>query len=152
MEECFLAGLMHDIGKTVMGLKFPERYGTLVRNVYNEGVDGMEAELELFGFDHAMVGEALLHAWNLPRSLGNTVRWHHDPAHAPEEDQTLTAFVALGNQLALDRNVGIGKPEALHGATGQALAILDLAPEALDAYRLQVVEALETDKDLIREF
>ncbi len=112
----------------------------------------MEAELELFGFDHTMVGEAIIRSWNLARSLETTVRWHHDPAHAPGEDQALTAFVALGNQLALDRGVGIGKPESLQESTRQAMAILNLTPEALDAHRLGVVEALEADKDLIRDF
>lgn len=152
VEEAFLGGLMHDIGKAVMDLKFPERYGAMVRTIYNEDVDGLESELDLFGFDHAMVGEAILHAWNLPRSLENTVRWHHDPVHAPAEDQALTACVALGNQLALDRNVGIGKPESLAGATGQAMELLGLTPETLAAHRLQVVEALEADKNLIRDF
>ena len=151
-EESFLSGLMHDIGKSVMGIKFPERYGSLIRSIYNEGADGMEAELDLFGFDHAMVGEALLHSWNLPRSLENTVRWHHDPAHAPVEDQALTAFVALGNQLALDQNIGIGRPESLQGATLQAVTILNLTPELHAEYRLMAVEALEADKNLIREF
>ena len=151
-EEAFLAGLLHDIGKSVMGIKFPERYGALVRSVYNEGTDGLEAELELFGFDHAMVGEALLLAWNLPRGLANTVRWHHDPVHAPADDLALTAFVALGNQMAMERNAGIGQSESLAGATQQALAILNLSPETLEVYRLQVVEALESDKDLIRDF
>jgi len=152
MEEAFLSGLMHDIGKSVMGVKFPERYGALLRSIYNDGADGMETELELFGFDHAMVGEALLHAWNLPRSLGSMVRWHHDPLHAPAEDQALTAFVALGNQLALDRNIGIGRPDSLLRPTGQAMEILDLTPESLEGHRLQVVEALESDKALIRDF
>jgi putative nucleotidyltransferase with HDIG domain len=152
LEEAFLAGLLHDIGKSVMGIKFPERYGALLRTVYNEGADGMESELELLGFDHAMVGEALLLSWNLPRSLGNSVRWHHDPSHAPAEDKPLTAFVALGNQLALERNAGIGKPESLQRATQQALDILDLTAESIESHRLEVIEALETDKALIRDF
>ena len=112
----------------------------------------MESELDLFGFDHAMVGEAILHSWNLAHSLENTVRWHHDPAHAPAEDQALTAFVALGNQMALDRGVGIGRPDSLAAATGQAMAILGLTPEALEGHRLAVVEAVEADKNLIRDF
>ena len=152
VEEAFLGGLMHDIGKAVMGLKFPERYSALIRSIYNEDHDGMESELELFGFDHTMVGEAILHSWNLARSLENTVRWHHDPAHSPKEDQILTAFVALGNQLALDRGVGIGKPDSLQTATRQAMDLLNLTPEALDGHRLAVIEALEADKNLIREF
>jgi len=152
VEEAFLGGLMHDIGKAVMGLKFPERYAAMVRGIYNDDLDGIESELELFGFDHAMVGEAILHAWNLARSLENSVRWHHDPQHGPAEDQALTAFVALGNQLALDRGVGIGKPESLAAATRQAMEILNLTPEGLEGHRLAVIEALEADKNLIREF
>ena len=151
VEEVFLGGLMHDIGKSVMGIKFPERYGALVRTIYNDQVDGLEAELELFGFDHAMVGEAILRSWNLAASLERCVRYHHDPIDAPKEDQALTAFVALGNQMALDRKVGLGRPESLATATGQALAILDLTPETLEAHSAQVVEALESDKNLIRE-
>ena len=151
VEEAFRGGLMHDIGKSVMGIKFPERYGALVRTIYNDQVDGLEAELELFGFDHAMVGEAILRSWNLAASLERCVRYHHDPIDAPKEDQALTAFVALGNQMALDRKVGLGRPESLATATGQALAILDLTPETLEAHSAQVVEALESDKNLIRE-
>jgi HD-like signal output (HDOD) protein len=64
-EEVFLAALMHDIGKSVMGMKFPDRYGALIKTLYNEQGDFLEMELETFGFDHAMVGEALLRSWNL---------------------------------------------------------------------------------------
>jgi putative nucleotidyltransferase with HDIG domain len=151
VEEAFLGGLMHDIGKSIMGIKFPERYGELVRKTYNDHADGLESELELFGFDHTMVGEAILRNWNLASSLEHSVRYHHDPVHAPAEDQALTAFVALGNQMALDRKVGIGLPESLHGATDQALAILNLTPETLEIHSLRVLEALESDKNLIRE-
>ena len=151
VEEAFLGGLMHDIGKSVMGIKFPERYGALVRTIYNEEVDGLEAELDTFGFDHAMVGEAILRSWNLAPSLERCVRYHHDPIDAPVDDQALTAFVALGNQMALDRKVGIGRPESLATATGQSLAILGLTPETLLPHSEGVLEALESDKNLIRE-
>lgn len=152
-EEAFLGGLLHDVGKSVMALKFPERYGMLVRSVYNQAaVDEVEAELELFGFDHAMVGEALLGSWNLAKSLENAVRWHHHPDLAPADDQVLTAFVALGNQLALDRNAGLGQPESLHGATAQAMAILDLTADTLEPHRLAVVGSLDAEKNLIAEF
>jgi len=152
VEEAFLGGLLHDIGRTVMALKFPERYGTLVRSIYNQENDGVDAELEVFGFDHGMVGEALLHSWNLAPSLEVAVRWHHQPVLAPVEDQALTAFVALGNQLALDRGAGLGRSESLYRATEQAMELLNLAPEDLDRHRQTVVEALEAEKNLIRDF
>jgi putative nucleotidyltransferase with HDIG domain len=152
VEEVFLGGLMHDIGKSVMGIKFTDRYSTLVRAIYNGEADCLESELDLFGFDHTMVGEALLLSWNLPASMVHAVRYHHDPIHAPAEDQALTAFVSLGNQMALDRKVGLGRPESLAVSSAQAMEILGITPESLENYQLQVMEALESDKTLIRDF
>jgi HD-like signal output (HDOD) protein len=135
-----------------MSLKFPERYGAMVRSIYNEDGDAVDTELDLFGFDHAMVGEALLGSWNLAHSLSDAVRWHHAPAHAPEGHRDLAAFVALGNQLALDRGVGLGRPESLREPTAQAMEILGFTEESLGVQRLAVVAALEADKNLIRDF
>ncbi|MCE1229216.1 MAG: HDOD domain-containing protein, partial [Firmicutes bacterium] len=78
-EEVFLAGLMHDIGKSVIALKYPDRYSTLIRSVYNMEGDGLAMELDTFGFDHAMVGEVLLRSWNIAPSIEQAARWHHDP-------------------------------------------------------------------------
>jgi len=151
-EECFLGGLLHDIGRSVMGVKFPDRYGILVRSAYNDGTDLTELELETFGFDHAMVGEALLHSWNLAYSLEQAVRWHHEPAHAPEEERPLTALVALGNVLALEQKIGVGRPEHLTEATRQALEILGLESNDLEGHREAVLATLELDKSLITDF
>ena len=150
-EEAFLAGLMHDIGKSVMAMKFPERYGSVIRTVYNQEIDYLQLELDTFGFDHAMVGEALLHAWNLATSMEHALRWHHEPQEAGPEYRPLAALVALGNQLALDQGVGLGRPEYLAHATEQAVAILGIPPADLPGLREQVLEALEMDKSVIKE-
>lgn len=151
-EEAFLAGLMHDIGKSVLGMKFPDRYGQVIRQAYNgEIADGLLAELEVFGFDHAMVGEALMHSWNLSHSLEEAVRWHHEPAEAGEDYRTLTAVVALGNRIALEQKVGVGAPESLDLAMTQAMDILKLDAERLEELRQTALQAIEVDKGTIRE-
>lgn len=151
-EEAFIGGLLHDIGKSVMGVKFPERYASLLRTVYNEKGVCLDLELELFGFDHAMVGEALVTQWNLAPSLQAAVRWHHDPIHAAEEHRPLAAIVALANHLALEEKVGIGDPSHLEGASLQAMEILGLGPEALEGLKEGVRAAIEQDKSMIAEF
>jgi putative nucleotidyltransferase with HDIG domain len=152
MEEAFIGGLLHDIGKSVMGLKFPERYGTLLRTVYNENGICLDMELDTFGFDHAMVGEALVSKWNLAPSLQAAVRWHHDPIHALDVHRELAAIVALANHLALEEKVGIGDPHHLEGASAQAMEILQLSPEALGGIKEGVKSAIEQDKTMIAEF
>lgn len=152
VEEAFLGGLMHDIGKSVMGLKFPDRYGQIVRGLYNgEITDGLHMELDAFGFDHAMVGEALMRSWNLSSSLEQAVRWHHEPADAVAELRPLTAIVALGNRFALEQNVGIGGPASLDHATQVASEILNLDEAALEGLRETVLQAVEMDKSTIKE-
>lgn len=151
-EEAFLGALMHDIGKSVLGLKYPERYSQLIRSVYNGQGDGMELELEVFGFDHAMVGEALLVNWNLAHALEQAVRWHHDPAQAEPDHRDLVALVAMGNQLALDRGVGIGMPESLEKTTASARILLGLDTATLAAHQEAVLQMIELDKSLLTEF
>ncbi len=152
IEEAFIGGLMHDIGKSVLGVKFPERYGALLRTVYNEQGICLDLELDTFGFDHAMVGEALVSQWNLATSLQAAVRFHHDPIHAPELHRELSAIVALANHLALEEKVGIGDPRHLEGATMQAMEILQLGPEALTGIKEGVRTVIEQDKTMIAEF
>jgi len=151
-EEVFLAGLMHDIGKSVLTLKFPEGYGALLRRVDEEGEDVLTQELETFGFDHAMVGEALLRSWNLSESIQAVVRWHHDPPGAAPEHRRLVALVALGNQVAIDLQIGFGMPDALAGATWEAMDLLALDEQTFQQHRASTLEALERDKGLITEF
>lgn len=151
-EEVFLAGLMHDIGKCVLSLKFPEGYSSLLRRIQGEETEGLGLELDAFGFDHAMVGEALLRAWNIGDSIQSVVRWHHNPAQSPMEHQTIVALVALGNQVATDLQVGLDMPDALTRATHEALDILRLDDKTYQEHRTAALEALERDKGLIAEF
>ena len=151
-EEVFLAGLMHDIGKSVLALKFPETYGALLRRIQGGEGDGLSMELDTFGFDHAMVGEALLCSWNIAEDIEAVVRWHHDPHQSVPEHRRLVALVALGNQLALDLQVGLGMPDSLAGATWEAMDILKLEDSTYQEHRNSALEALERDKGLITEF
>lgn len=151
-EEVFLAGLMHDIGKSVLALKFPEGYGALLRRVGGGEGHGLLLELDTFGFDHAMVGEALLHSWNVSQGLEAVARWHHEPLQAPVEHRRLVALVALGNQAAMDLHVGLGSPDALSSATRDALHMLHLDDATYRHCQVLAREALEQDRALITDF
>jgi putative nucleotidyltransferase with HDIG domain len=151
-EEVFLAGLMHDLGKCVMALKFPEVYGALLRRINGEEGDGITMELDTFGFDHTMVGEALVRSWNIAEGVEAVVRWHHNPLQAPAEHRKLVALVALGNQMAIDLQIGMGMPDALAGATWEAMDILRLDDPSYQEHRTSALTALERDKALITDF
>ncbi len=75
---CFLGGMLHDIGRIVVILKFAQdgsgfhNYETLSEE------EGLEMECNILGCGHDELGTMLLHRWMFPETLGSMVRNHHD--------------------------------------------------------------------------
>jgi putative nucleotidyltransferase with HDIG domain len=78
-DEAFTAGVLHDVGRLVLAMRFRDEYW---RTVGGAGeVDAVERmEGSTFGVDHAEVGGWILEAWNLPPTIVEAVRHHHDEA------------------------------------------------------------------------
>jgi HD-like signal output (HDOD) protein len=137
----------------VIALKYPNRYREIINSVYNGEIeDGLQAELEAFGFDHAMVGEALLDSWNIPGVISHCVRWHHYPANADTENALLTAYIALGNLFAYDVGENIGRPNDFVEVKQDALRIIGISEEIFNSQKEIIFECLEQDKAFIMGF
>jgi len=81
-DSLFIAGLLHDVGRLIIAHRMPDKAMIVQRQVDLDDMTAQDAELELFGFDHADVGAALLGLWELPDILVETVRYHHSPEQA----------------------------------------------------------------------
>jgi len=99
-EECFLGGLLQDMGMVVLAQTLGREYVKLLRQAKGDHARQRELELEAYGIDHAGVGAALAEQWHLPPLLVAPVRWHEQPDGAPEEVLPLVRCVALGNRVA----------------------------------------------------
>lgn len=93
----FTAGLLHDIGKVVMGQAEPLQMANYLNIPHNAAV--AEREKSLFGCSHAEVGAVLLERWKLPAPIIAGVRGHHDPKSVMGF-KTIAACVTLGNFMA----------------------------------------------------
>jgi putative nucleotidyltransferase with HDIG domain len=78
LADIFLGGLMHDIGKLVLGSNFPSEYREVVRS-FGDSEALRETERRLFGATHAEVGAYLLWLWGVPASIAGIVAQHHLP-------------------------------------------------------------------------
>jgi len=97
VEEAFLCGLLHDVGRPVLihALVGIHRHLQLPLTTAEEraGVSQMAATL------HAHVGADLVSRWALPVRLVETVRYHHEPQRATTAAQT-AMMTALADDLA----------------------------------------------------
>ncbi len=107
-EEAFTAAIVHDIGRVVLALGFPDRFSELT-HPRDSSQPAHLLERELFGATHAEVGAYLLGIWGLPFSIVEAVAFHHEPGLASGGDLELLAIVHAAEMLS---NLGGGDPAA----------------------------------------
>src|SRR5439155_5197999 len=95
----FTAGLLHDIGKTVLVLRAGKTYKLLLAELEKSHSSLLEAEQKILGVQHPELGARLLENWNFPASLVAAVRFHHDPNQAGPHSK-LAAYVYLANLIS----------------------------------------------------
>jgi len=78
-DEAFTAGLLHDIGRLVLASSYRE-YAEVIELAHNDDCSLVEAEREVLGVDHALVGEALARQWRFSPEIQSAVAGHHMPS------------------------------------------------------------------------
>lgn len=77
-NDCFVAGLLHDIGKVIQFRFFPSVFEAIYQRTVQENIPFFEAERLLDIVDHAQIGGALGQKWMLPPILIEAIAYHHE--------------------------------------------------------------------------
>ena len=105
LEEVFIWGLLHDLGKLVLDTYFGEDFTQVVTLVDENEMLITDAEQQVLGFDHAAVGGIVADKWSLPPALIKVIRFHHSPSQA-YESMRIVSIVHLADVLC--RALGLG--------------------------------------------
>lgn len=79
-DQCFLAGLLHDVGQLILATGLPEEYTNVLDLAKSQNLPVSQVEKEHFGATHADVGAYLLGLWGLPNPIIEAVAMHHNPS------------------------------------------------------------------------
>jgi HD-like signal output (HDOD) protein len=107
VEELFVSGLLHDIGKIVEMIFLPEAFKEIVKLVRDENILMIAAEERILGYRHPEVGKLLAEKWNLPPKLTGVILHHHQPSEAGRFALE-AAIVHLADILCRSLNIGYG--------------------------------------------
>jgi putative nucleotidyltransferase with HDIG domain len=137
VEEAYLAGLLHDVGRLALLAVAPDTYGPNFLAKADESLCALENRL--LHISHAEAGAWLIERWNMDSFLSDSVLYHHEAEGRVKTAHPLIRIVHLANRLSdhpadtpLDINMG-----ALCNVADTALLAIYQGAEA------QVVKAAE---------
>jgi len=142
-DATYTAGLLHDLGKIVLGTYLEISSAPIVIKAYRESISFEIAEQMVLGTDHAEVGAALLEYWKLPRVVIDSVRWHHDPNKYPHEDKTVVDLVHLGEHVARICGTSSSTDGMNYSVCVESLDRLGVVPDVLELVAADVLGSLD---------
>lgn len=151
-EIAYLVGLLHDIGKIILFLYFPEHYRAAVQLAAEKNTRIILAERKIMNTDHASIGGLLCELWALPESLKMPIMHHHDPAVIQGEGQRLARIVELGDYLCRKARIGFAGDEAEVQPSPAAMALLGTGPDSVKQNYEMIIEKLRESETEIYNF
>ncbi len=102
LEEFFIAGLLHDLGK----IPFGDDYRQVLLVAREQQRPLLEVEQQFFGIDHQEVGAMIAAKWRLHGFLANCLSGHHSVELMADEDRVKMAIVSLANMYINIHEIG----------------------------------------------
>jgi HD-like signal output (HDOD) protein len=111
-----VAGLIHDVGKTVLNNSMAESYSLVIESVYEQGESFITVEDEILGFNHCNVGGLIARKWKLPKNLEVVIEYHHAREFPEFEDNSYEMtceIIKIADAMCLDIGIGLRMPAAV---------------------------------------
>ncbi|MFC0254171.1 HDOD domain-containing protein [Massilia consociata] len=124
LEEAYLAGLLHNVGRLALLATAPKEYA------YNftarDDEDLCAVEQRTLQITHAEAGAWLIERWQLDSFLADAVLYHHEPSERLESAHPLIRIVRLAHVLSShpDDEAAVREAAALCGIDGEQAAQL----------------------------
>lgn len=96
-DNTFVCAMLHDFGKIIIKSIKPNLMENIQKICFDKGVNNFIVENLTDGYNHSIIGARLAEKWNFPEFLIETIKYHHIPLQASEENQDLVFVTHLGD-------------------------------------------------------
>jgi len=107
-EECFVCGLVHDIGKLALEVVLPRAYSRVVELAGHRCGNIADFERPILGMDHHAAGAHIARMWGLPENLRAAIELHGVPYDQLPDGESRRLVGIVGVADALCRRLGLG--------------------------------------------
>ena len=105
--NCFIAGMLHDIGKIVIFVLMPKEFNMVLKIIHTESVNTHDAERKIIGASHADIGAYLMSRWGFEQEQIQAVLNHHSDAIDKTNTSSSLFITHIANIIDHELNVSI---------------------------------------------
>jgi putative nucleotidyltransferase with HDIG domain len=146
--QLFTAGVLHDIGKMVMGEFVHEAWQKIQDLMERQRYSFLEAEEEVLGINHAELGGEIALIWKFPDEILRAIAFHHRPDLLADDD-IVPWIVYLANQVCHIMGIGVGIDALSYRVVGDVASRLSLKQRDLEDMMAELYLKLQGAKELV---
>ena len=107
LPAIYTAALLKDIGKVILHEYVADEFDAIQQLVTDQGMSFVEAEKEVLGMDHTILGGIIAKQWNFSPHMVYMIENHH-LANVASRNDPATATLYLADMVAMMVDTGLG--------------------------------------------
>jgi len=151
-DVMYTVGLLHDIGKILLALSFPDNYMDVISMVKKKKFRLLHAEQILLNTDHSMIGKVLCDLWNLPQALSDAILFHHEPMELNNGDRMMAKLINIGDYMCRKAEIGFAGDYIIVEPSNDILEVFGSGAKKRISKQEEIFEEYLTFKDDIEGF
>lgn len=144
----YTAGLLHDVGKTVLNYHVETYFDSIFRLAREQNVSFLDAERQVLGLDHQQLGMRIARRWRFPEEVVMAIGHHHRPTQAPRH-RHLVHLIYVANRMVSALGVGCGVDGFMQPNQDEAFVELGITALMAQKYLADLAVALREVKQFL---
>ena len=146
-DEASVSGLLHDIGKVLLILQYPQEYEKAMSESEDTSLTIHESEKIFFSTTHASVGSWMAQKWRFPANLVEVIEYHHKP-HLAKVAPVDTAIVHFSDVLMRARGFGFAGDNYLMPVNPKVWEFLSFSEGDIKEILAEAEDSFQMTEDL----
>jgi len=142
LEEYFIAGLLHDIGKLPMNNRLSAEYIEALGESERSRIPLYMAEQRHFSLDHSDVGRLIIGNWKLSDDIADVVQYHHRLSEYEGKNRDFVYTVAVANYFASFNEIGFSGNRYPEKVTDELFSYLGITWDYLESLEEELKSAI----------